>query len=70
MVKKKGSDGATTETTTTSEETTTSTETTNSKMQNGYENGKRSVFASRRIIHRDLYLNREDIGLLGPYLKY
>ena len=45
MVKKKGSDGATTETTTTSEETTTSTETTNSKMQNGYENGKRSVFA-------------------------
>ena len=45
VVKKKGSDGATTETTTTSEETTTATETTNSKMQNGYENGKRSVFA-------------------------
>ena len=49
MVKKKGSDGATTETTTTSEETTTSTETTNTKMQNGHENGKRSVFTRRNL---------------------
>ena len=42
VVKKKGSEGGT-ETTTTSEEVTTVTETTNTKSQNGYENGKRSV---------------------------
>ena len=74
VVKKKGSEGGT-ETTTTSEEVTTVTETTNTKSQNGYENGKRSVslqiclgeemflFRSKRLHEQNLKKNHRAVKI-------